>query len=352
MNRLPQNGANKVLANAKKLDQERKEDSESTRRGIEWKLKKIGVTGSDLQGLLKRWNDSKDKTIFDDARKMVAKKREPLLARVQRNVPAGNNFSQARMKWTTAIKEAADDASLQKIERLLDTKLKLKAKTEAEVKSLPPREQARYLKNFMAYKNDVAQRTQELDKLAKTKRDAKDTATRETATKLQSLDKLGRDNRKRFMDRVTRGENSKTVLRNAEKLQRDRSAKQRLEAERKAREQKQAQERKEREQKARNYERQKQAKLRSNTAKMLQGMSGLERSNRKEFMNRLQRGNDPARVIANARRRDASKKTQPRPSTGPRPAQQPKGRVAPRTKKMKAKNRARRPTAKPRQRRR
>jgi hypothetical protein len=352
MNRLPQNGANKVLANAKKLNQERKEDSESTRRGIEWKLKKIGVTGSDLQGLLKRWNDSKDKTIFDDARKMVAKKREPLLARVQRNVPAGNNFSQARMKWTAAIKEATDDASLQKIERLLDTKLKLKAKTEAEVKSLPPREQARYLKNFMAYKNDVAQRTQVLDKLAKTKRDAKDTATRETATKLQSLDKLGRDNRKRFMDRVTRGENSKAVLRNAEKLQRDRSATQRLEAERKAREQKQAQERKEREQKARNYERQKQAKLRSNTAKMLQGMSGLERSNRKEFMTRLNRGNDPARVIANARRRDASKKTQPRPSTGPRPAQQPKGRVAPRTKKMKAKNRARRPTAKPRQRRR
>jgi hypothetical protein len=348
MNRLPQNGASKVLSNAKKLDQERKEDSESTRRGIEWKLKKIGVTGSDLQGLLKRWNDSKDKTIFDEARKMVAKKREPLLARVQRNVPAGNNFSQARMKWTAAIKEATDDASLQKIERLLDTKLKLKAKTEAEVKSLPPREQARYLKNFMAYKNDVAQRTQELDKLAKTKRDAKDSATRETATKLQSLDRLGRDNRKRFMDRVTRGENSKAVLRNAEKLQRDRSAKQRLEAERKAREQKQAQERKEREQKTRNYERQKQAKLRSNTAKMLQGMSGLERSNRKEFMNRLQRGNDPATVIANARRRDASKKTQPRP----RPAQQPKGRVAPRTKKMKAKNRARRPTAKPRQRRR
>jgi hypothetical protein len=354
MNRLPQNGAKKVLTNAKKLDQERKEDSESTRRGIEWKLKKIGVTGSDLQGLLKRWNDSKDKTIFDDARKMVAKKREPLLARIQRNVPAGNNFSQARMKWTAAIKEATDDASLQKIERLLDTKLKLKAKTEAEVKSLPPREQARYLKNFMAYKNDVAQRTQELDKLAKTKRDAKDSATRETATKLQSLDKLGRDNRKRFMDRVTRGENSKAVLRNAEKLQRDRSAKQRLEAERKAREQKQAQERKEREQKTRNYERQKQAKLRSNTAKMLQGMSGLERSNRKEFMNRLQRGNDPARVIANARRRDASKKTRPRPSTGPqpRPAQQPKGRVAPRTKKMKAKNRARRQTTGSKQRRR
>jgi hypothetical protein len=270
MNRFPQNGANKVLANAKKLDQERKED---------------------------------------EARKMVAKKREPLLARVQRDVPAGNNFSQARMKWTAAVREARDDASLQKIERLLDSKLKLKAKTEVEVKSLPPREQTQYLKNFMAYKNDVAQRTQALDKLVKTKRDAKNAATRETATKLQSLNKLGRDNRKRFMDRVTRGENSGAVLRNAEKLQRDRSAKQRLEAERKAREQKQAQERKEREKKQRDYEKQKQAKLRSNTAKMLQGMSGLERSNRKEFMNRLQKGNDPTRVIADARKRDTAAKS-------------------------------------------
>jgi hypothetical protein len=355
MNRLPQNGANKVLANAKKLDQERKEDEASTRRGIEWKLKKIGVTGSDLQGLLKRWNDSKDKTIFDEARKMVAKKKDPLLARIKRNVPASNNFSQAQMKWSAAIKEATDDASLQKIEKLLDSKLKLKAKTEAEVKSLPPREQARYLKNFMAYKNDVAQRTQELDKLAKTKRDAKDAATRETATKLQSLDKLERDNRKRFMDRVTRGENSKAVLRNAEKLQRDRSAAQRLEAERKAREQKQTQERKEREEKERKrleYEKQKQTKLRANTAKMLQGMSGLERSNRKEFMSRLNRGNDPARVISNARARNQKARSRPKTGPQPRPAQQPVGRVAGKTKKMKAKNRARRPTTKPRQRRR
>jgi hypothetical protein len=315
MNRLPQNGANKVLTNARKLDQNRKEDEASTRRGIEWKLKKIGVTGSNLQALMKRWDDTKDKTIFNEARKMVSKKKDPLLARIKRNVPASNNFSQAQMKWSAAVKEATDDASLQKIERLLDSKLKLKARTEAEVKSLPPREQTQYLKNFMAYKNDVAQRTQVLDKLAKNKRDAKDKATRETATKLQSFNKLGRDNRKRFMNRVARGENSVKVLKNAEKLQRDRVAKQKLEAERKVREQKQAQERKDREEKERKqreYEKKKQTKLRANTAKMLQGMSGLERKNRQEFMKRLNRGNDPARVIANARKRDAtatSKKT-------------------------------------------
>ena len=344
MNKLPQNGANKVIANATKLDKERMEDEASTRRGIEWKLKKIGVSGKDLQGLLQRWNTSKNKTIFNNARKMVASKRDPLLARIKRNVPASNNYSQAQQKWTAAIKAAPDDAAAQKIERLLDAKLKLKARTEAEVKSLPPREQTRYLKNFMAYKNDVAQRTQELNKLVKTKRDSKNKGTKELATKLQSMNKLERRNRQQFMNRVAKGEDSQKVLRNANKLQRNRTATQKLEAERKQKEQ-QEKERKELEQKKAQQEKNKQAKLRSNTAKMLQSMSKLDRSNRLEFMKRLNRGNDPARVIANARKRDADKKAAAsKPAPKPQP---PQGRVAPKTKKMKAKNRARIPSAKP-----
>ena len=344
MNKLPQNGANKVIANATKLDKERMEDEASTRRGIEWKLKKIGVSGKDLQGLLQRWNTSKNKTIFNNARKMVASKRDPLLARIKRNVPASNDYSQAQQKWTAAIKAAPDDAAAQKIERLLDAKLKLKARTEAEVKSLPPREQTRYLKNFMAYKNDVAQRTQELDKLVKTKRDSKDKATKEMATKLQSMNKLERRNRQQFMNRVAKGEDSQKVLRNADKLQRNRTAKQKLEAERRQKEQKEK-ERKELEQKKAQQEKEKKVKLRSNTAKMLQGMSKLDRKNRLEFMKRLNRGNDPARVIANARKRDADKKAAAsKPAPKPQP---PQGRVAPKTKKMKAKNRARKPSAKP-----
>ena len=291
---------------------------------------------------MKRWNDSKNKTIFNDARKMISTKRQPLINKVKRVVPAGNNMSQARQKWEAAIREAENDASLQKIERLLESKLKLKARTESEVKDLPPREQSRYLKNFMAYRDDLSQKTQELDRIAKTKRDTKDRATKETAAKLQSMNKLGRDNRKRFMNRVMGGENARKVLTNADKLQRNRSAKQRLEAERKRREQQQAQQRKDREQKTREYEKQKQAKLRGNTARMLQGMSGLERRNRQEFMQRLERGEDPARVISNAQRRDASKRV--RPTSGPQPPSRPipqQGRIAPRTKKMKAKNRTR-----------
>jgi hypothetical protein len=347
MNRLATNGPQKVLSNATKLDANRKADARQIRGGVEFKLKKIGVSGSNLKTLMKRWNDSKNKTIFDDARKMISTKRQPLINKVKRVVPASNNMSQARQKWEAAIREAENDASLQKIERLLESKLKLKARTESEVKDLPPREQSRYLKNFMAYRDDLSQKTQELDRIAKTKRDTKDRATKETAAKLQSMNKLGRDNRKRFMNRVAGGENARKVLTNADKLQRNRSAKQRLEAERKQREQQQAQQRKDREQKTREYEKQKQAKLRGNTARMLQGMSGLERSNRKEFMQRLERGNDPAKVISNARSRDARAR---RPATGPQPRQQT--RVAPRTKKMKAKNRTRAQVSRQQQRRR
>jgi len=350
MNRLEQNGFSRVLGNAQALNKQKKEEAESTRRGIEWKLKKIGVKGSNLQTLLKRWNNSKNTTIWADARKIVedekaeAMKKQPLLDKIVREIPG--TFGQWRRGWEDAVRKADTPQELQRLDRLLDDKVKLRK----EIEKAPIAEDKRrgQLRFVMKMANDIGKRREELARDIKTKRDMGDRATKETATKLQSLDRLGRDNRKRFMDRVTRGENSKIVLRNAEKLQRDRSAKQRLEAERKERERQQSQQRKEREQKTREYEKQKQAKLRSNTAKMLQGMSGLERSNRKEFMNRLQRGNDPARIIANARTRDASKKT--RPSTGPQP--KPQGRVAPRTKKMKAKNRTRAQIAKQQQRRR
>jgi hypothetical protein len=183
-----------------------------------------------------------------------------------------------------------------------------------------------------------------LNKLVKTKRNSKDKGTKELATKLQSMNKLERRNRQQFMSRVAKGEDSRVVLRNADKLQRNRTAKQKLEAERKQKEQ-QEKERKELEQKKAQQEKEKQAKLRSNTAKMLQGMSKLDRKNRLEFMKRLNKGNDPARVIANARKRDADKKAAAsKPAPKPQP---PRGRVAPKTKKMKAKNRARKPSAKP-----
>ena len=332
MNRLPTNGAQKVLANATTLNRERKDTAKKTREGVEWKLKQIGVKGSNLQSLMKRWNDSKNKTIFDEARKKVEEERakqmakQPLLNKVVREIPG--IFGQWRRGWEDAIRKANTPEELQRLERLLDQKVSLRK--EIEQASISEDKRRGQLRFVMQMRNDVEKRRQELAKDIRAKRDTEDRATRETAQKLQSMDKLGRDNRTRFMNRIARGEDVRKVLTNADKLQRDRTAKQRVEAERKDLEQKQAQERKEQEQKTREYEKAKQAKLRSNTAKMLQNMSGLDRKNRQKFIQRLESGEEPSRVISNAQQRV-------RPTTGP----QPLGRIAPRTKKMKAKNRTR-----------
>jgi hypothetical protein len=333
MNRLPTNGVQKVLENATTLNRERKDTVKKTREGVEWKLKQIGVKGSDLQSLMKRWNDSKNKTIFDEARKKVEEERskQPLLNKVVREIPG--IFGQWRRGWEDAIRKADTLEELQRLERLLDQKVSLRK--EIQQASISEDKRRGQLRFVMQMRNDVEKRRQELAKDIKSKRDADDRVTREAAQKLQSMDKLGRDNRTRFMNRIARGEDVRKVLTNADKLQRDRTAKQRVETERKDLEQKQAQERKEQEQKTREYEKVKQAKLRSNTAKMLQGMSGLDRKNRQKFIQRLESGEEPSRVISNAQQRDASKRV--RPTTGP----QPSGRIAPRTKKMKAKNRTR-----------
>jgi hypothetical protein len=327
MNRVATNGAQKVLANAQALNGERKK----TREGIEWKLKKIGVKGSNLQGLMKRWNNSQNKTIWNDARAMVSKKREPLLKRIERNVPRQTNFAQGRMKWVVAIKDAKDDTEVAKIEKLLDDKLKLKARAEREVANLPSKQQTQYLQNVMAYKNDVADRTQKLNQLAKTKRETKDKATKEVAQKLQSLTKLERENRKKFMNRVAGGENPKKVVANADKLQRNRLAAERVKQQKAEQDKKALEERKRREEeekKRKDQERAKQARLKANTAKMFQSMNGLERKNRKEFMQRLERGNDPAKVIANARARDQMKKKPQNFTFNKRPANQIKTMTA------------------------
>ncbi|AMA76495.1 putative viral A-type inclusion protein [Ostreococcus tauri virus OtV5] len=327
MNRLATNGTQKVLANAQALNGERKK----TREGIELKLKKIGVKGSNLQGLLKRWNNSQNKTIWNDARAMVAKKREPLLKRIERNVPRQTNFAQGRVKWAAAIKDAKDDTEVAKIEKLLDDKLKLKARAEREVANLPSKQQTQYLQNIMAYKNDVADRTQKLNQLAKTKRETKDKATKEVSQKLQSLTKLERENRKKFMNRVAGGESANKVVANADKLQRNRLAAERVKQQKAEQEKKALEERKRREEeekKRKDQEKAKQAKLRANTAKMFQSMNGLERKNRKEFMERLERGNDPAKVIANARARDQMKKKPQNFTFNKRPANQIKTMTA------------------------
>ena len=312
MKRLPTNGAQKLLANARKLNQDRKNTEKKTRDGVEFKLKKIGVKGSNLQTLMKRWNANKNQTIFDDARKKVeadkekAMAKQPLLNRVLSEIPG--TFGMFRREWETAIKKADKPEELQRLDRLLDQKIKLRG----EIEKAPIAEDKRrgQLRFVMKLSNDIEKRKQELTKNVKAKKSQGDRATAETAKKLQSMNKLERTNRQGFMDRITKGENARTVLRNADKLQRNRTAKQRLEIERKQREQQQAKQRKIDEQKKRETEKAekfKVGKAKGDVAGALQNMKALNRANRKEFMSRLNRGVDPGIVLRNARKRSAEK---------------------------------------------
>jgi hypothetical protein len=308
MNRLPTNGAQKVLANAKKLNQEKKNSEKKIREGVESKLKTIGVKGSNLQALMKRWNNSKNKTVFDDARKKVeankekAMAKQPLLNKVLSEIPG--TFGIFRREWESAIKKADKPEELQRLGRLLDQKVKLRAEIEkAPISDDKRRGQLRFV---MKMSNDVEKRKQELARNIKAKRSEGDKVKADTAKKLQSMNRLERTNRQGFMNRIAKGEDTRVVLRNADKLQRNRTAKQRLEAERKQKEQKQAQERKVMEQKKRE-EKMKAGKAKGDLAKSLSSLKDLNRANRTEFIARLNRGNTANAILRNARKRSAEK---------------------------------------------
>jgi hypothetical protein len=308
MNRFPTNGAQKVLANAKKLNQEKKNSEKKIREGVESKLKTIGVKGSNLQALMKRWNNSKNKTVFDDARKKVeankekAMAKQPLLNKVLSEIPG--TFGIFRREWESAIKKADKPEELQRLGRLLDQKVKLRAEIEkAPISDDKRRGQLRFV---MKMSNDVEKRKQELARNIKAKRSEGDKVKADTAKKLQSMNRLERTNRQGFMNRIAKGEDTRAVLRNADKLQRNRTAKQRLEAERKQKEQKQAQERKVMEQKKRE-EKMKAGKAKGDLAKSLSSLKDLNRANRTEFIARLNKGNTVNAILRNARKRSAEK---------------------------------------------
>ena len=444
MNRLPTNGPEKVLANAKKLNQERKtarqqqeernkrnkesvEKANLIRKGVEDKFRKInGLTKQNVKNFMEKWNKTKDKKLFDEARKLGAKKaaknnnaaaeasrlfnaggdvknlargknekgvdkelletvrkfvsfgiggqrREAFLARgrgmintrplikeIQERqalrerffkelnkekdsrlrrqyldliedatkpfadvkktiegtlstlIPARKSVfdkisaseTKDKSRWMDKVYAATDVRKLQEISRLLDDKAKLKS--EIEKSSLTDDQKQRHTRSVLNAGNDMDKRRQLFIRNVQNKKRSGNRATAETARKLQSMNKLSRDNRKTLMNRITKGENARTVLRNANKLQRNRTAKQRLEAERKQREQKQAQERKVMEQKKRE-EKMKAGKAKGDVAGALQNMKYLNRTNRKEFMARLNRGVDPGIILRNARKRSTEK---------------------------------------------
>ena len=141
--------------------------------------------------------------------------------------------------------------------------------------------------------NSIKNEGQRLNQSVKNKRTRNQT-TKNVASKLQSLTNLGRENRKRFMNRLATND-ANTVLANATALNQQRKSN---------REQKKAEEEARRlameeEKRKANEERRTKNQITKNVASKLQSLTNLERANRKRFMNRLPT-NGANTVIANA----------------------------------------------------
>src|SRR5210317_1574287 len=142
--------------------------------------------------------------------------------------------------------------------------------------------------------SNVLEEARKLSANRKEARKVRDQQTKDVATKLQGLSSLVRNNRKKLMNRLaTNG--AQKVLANAQALNKERKnavAKKKAEEEAKKKAEEEAKKKVEEARKARDQQT-------KDVATKLQGLSSLERNNRKKFMNRLTT-NGPQKVLANA----------------------------------------------------
>ena len=157
------------------------------REGVEFKLKQIdGLTNADVAEFMKKWNKSKNKTIFNQARKRgagrvvgKAKTEERAKPKVANNFNAGAEINRLNLaptknrifkkaknevsrfagrigKWDPAIKNAKNDATLRNLEKQLNKKIELRK--EIQMSKIGPIKKRGHLEKVMELKNDVAQR--------------------------------------------------------------------------------------------------------------------------------------------------------------------------------------------------
>jgi len=261
--------------------------------------------------------------LIEDATKPFADVKKTIEGTLNTLIPARKSVfdkisaseTKDKSRWMDKVYAATDVRKLQEISRLLDDKAKLKS--EIEKSSLTDDQKRRHTATVLNAGNDMDKRRQLFIRNVQNKKKSGNRTTAETAKKLQSMNKLSRDNRKTLMNRIAKGEDARAVLRNADKLQRNRTAKQRLEAERKQKEQ----QRKVEEQKKLEEEKAKKMKAgqaKGDLAKSLSTLKALNRENRKELIARLNKGNTPNTILRNARQRNTEKRMkQTKPNSNP-----------------------------------
>ena len=185
------------------------------REGVEFKLKEIkGLTNTDIEDFMKKWNTSKNKTIFNQARKRGAgrlagkKKTEERAKSKEENnfnasaamtnlnlAPQRNKlFKKAKTevgrfggrigKWNPAIKNAKTNSQLENLEKQLNKKVELRK--EIQMSKIGPIKKRGHLEKVMELKNNVTRRRKIFE---------------------QQLSDLTQDAKKRELSRYIRGLN-------------------------------------------------------------------------------------------------------------------------------------------------
>ena len=296
MKRLPTNGPEKVLANAKKLNQERKtaakqkeeknkRNTESVgkadliRKGVEDKFRRInGLTKQDVKDFMEKWNKTKNKRLFDEARKMGAKKAEE------------NN-------------DAAAEAS-----RLFNAGGNVKNLSRGKNERDVPKELLETVRKFVGFGIGGKRREAFLARgrgMSNIKPLIKEIQERKLLRNKVIADLQRRNDGKMRAQYIDLLEDGDKVWTNVKQTI-DRGFKRRAQE----MEQKEAQQRKVEEQKKLGEERakkMKEGKAKGDLSKSLSTLKALNRANRTEFIKRLNKGNTASAILRNARKRNSEK---------------------------------------------
>jgi hypothetical protein len=161
--------------------------NKKVRNGVEFKIKQVkGLTNADIQEFMKKWDTSKNKTIFNQARKRGEGRIKGKKVKNERNKPKEeNNFNASAAinqlnlaptknklmkkakdevgrfagrigKWDPAIKNAKSNATLVNLEKQLNKKIELRK--EIQMSKIGPIKQRGHLEKVMQLKNNVGQR--------------------------------------------------------------------------------------------------------------------------------------------------------------------------------------------------
>ena len=247
------------------------------------------------------------------ANKALQPTREALKSRIVRNIPG--KTGQWRRGWEKEVGLATNMKRLKELDRLLTEKKQLEG--EITKTNLSMKDRQGHLALVLRYVNDIKKRRdivkQQIINAKKASNAKKLEAKKKFVKGIQNMTNLERVNRQQFVTRYNKGEDSTKLLSEATALvtkKRENAKKaeaEKLEKEKKAKEAAAAKAKKEKEEAEAKLKKERLDKLKRNTAKQFQSMKGLTRGNRKEFMTRLEKGEDPARVFANSKTRDAQR---------------------------------------------